>query len=81
MDYAAAVKLFKIDNIPELASTEFGLRFLKLRSLSRKEHLQELFESAGLTFTEDSGSALLKKAVEANISDEIINETISLLIL
>ena len=77
MDYVKAIKLFKDDNIPELASTAYGLRFLKLRSLSRKEHLQELFERAGLTFTEDSGSALLKKAVEANISDAVIDGTIA----
>jgi hypothetical protein len=77
MDYAKALKLFKSDNIPELAANPAGLRFLKLRSLSRKEHLAELFEAAHLNVKETSSSALLKKAVESTISDEIIDSTIA----
>jgi hypothetical protein len=77
MDYAKALRLFKSDNIPELAATPAGLRFLKLRSLSRKEHLEELFTGAHLKAKETSSSALLKMAVESTISDETINSTIA----
>jgi len=77
MDYAKALNLFKSDNIAELAATHAGMRFLKLRSLSRKEHLEELFQSANLEVNETSASALLKRAVESKISDDVIDSTIA----
>src|ERR1017187_3538647 len=77
MDFARAINLFKSDKIAELAETPAGLRFLKLRSLSRKEHLEELFRTANITATETSASALLKRAVESTISDNVIDATIA----
>lgn len=41
-DFNTAVNLFKNDKIRELSATAEGMRFLKLRSLSRKEHLDYL---------------------------------------
>lgn len=77
MDYSTALALFKSDQIAELAATAEGMRFLKLRSLSRKEHLEELFKTANLKVNETSASALLKKAVESKISDDVIDGTIA----
>ncbi len=42
LDFSTAVRMFKDDKIRELSSTDEGMRFLKLRSLSRKEHLDYL---------------------------------------
>lgn len=42
LDFNTAVSLFKDDKIHELSATDEGMRFLKLRSLSRKEHLDYL---------------------------------------
>ena len=42
LDFSTAVNLFKDDKIRELSATDQGMRFLKLRSLSRKEHLDYL---------------------------------------
>ena len=42
LDFDTAVNLFKDDKIRELSTTEEGMRFLKLRSLSRKNFLDYL---------------------------------------
>ncbi|RKU14476.1 hypothetical protein C6501_08145 [Candidatus Poribacteria bacterium] len=42
LNFSTAVNLFKNDKIRELSITDEGMRFLKLRSLSRKEHLDYL---------------------------------------
>lgn len=42
LDFNTAVSLFKDDKIHEISATDEGMRFLKLRSLSRKEHLDYL---------------------------------------
>lgn len=42
LDFNTAVSLFKDDKIREISATGAGMRFLKLRSLSRKEHLDYL---------------------------------------
>ena len=43
MKFEHALAKFRDDKIGELAASAEGLRFLKLKSLSRKEHLQQLF--------------------------------------
>ncbi|GAH74737.1 unnamed protein product, partial [marine sediment metagenome] len=42
MDYDTAKAWFRDDRIRELAESNDGLMFLKLRSLSRREHLERL---------------------------------------
>lgn len=49
MDFDTAQSWFRDNRIRELSQTNDGLRFLKLRSLSRREHLYQLFASAALT--------------------------------
>ena len=50
MDFTTASKLFGDDRIRELSESVDRLRFLKLRSLSRKAHLVKLFEVASNEF-------------------------------
>ena len=49
MDFSTAKTWFGDDRIRELAESSDGLRFLKLRSLSRREHLEALFRMASIT--------------------------------
>ena len=42
LDFSTAVSMFENDNIHELSATDEGMRFLKLRSLKRKEILDFL---------------------------------------
>ena len=42
LNFNAAVNLYKNDKIQDLAKTDDGMRFLKLRSLSRKKYLDYL---------------------------------------
>src|SRR5438477_51606 len=68
MDFAAAEKMFKQDRIRELSETAEGLRFLKLRSLSRREHLKSLFASAGIAPPEGA-RAMFRAAFESDKID------------
>jgi hypothetical protein len=76
MDFAAADRLFKQDKIHELGESSAGLRFLKLRSLSRLESLNELFKR----FAKDKpkgAKAMFRAAYEnPECSEKIIDETI-----
>jgi len=45
-----ALNKFKNDYIRELSLTDDGMKFLKLRSLSRKSQMEHLIEKAGLNF-------------------------------
>ena len=77
MEFTEASNLLRTDRILELASVPEGLRFLKLRSLSRKEHLQRLLQRANINAPDESATALFRYAVEARIPDPIINATIN----
>lgn len=77
MDFNAAQSLFQNDKVKELADSNDGLRFLKIRSLSRREHLDTLFSAVSLTPQSTSVRSLFKEAFEATIiSDEVINSVI-----
>lgn len=49
MDFSIAERMFQQDRIRELADSPSGLRYLKLRSLSRKEHLEAVFAAGNLS--------------------------------
>jgi hypothetical protein len=53
------------DRVGELADSPSGLRYLKLRSLSRKEHLESLFAAAGLP-KPDKAKAMLRVSFECD---------------
>ncbi|MEQ9553562.1 MAG: hypothetical protein RIM23_28560 [Coleofasciculus sp. G3-WIS-01] len=77
MDFDTAQYWFRDNRIRELSQTNDGLRFLKLLSLSRREHLYQLFASAALTPQSNSARDLWKEAFNtASINDTIINSTI-----
>ena len=78
MDFNGARILFEQDQIRELAESRDGLRFLQLRSLSRKEYLVTLFNQASITPQSSSAQGMFREAYEtAELDEEVIQETIS----
>ena len=78
MEFNTAATLFQNDRINELSESVEGLRFLKLRSLSRKAHLEQLFGTASLTPIANTVSSMLKEAFETTAMDDaIISQTIN----
>ena len=77
MDFNTAQSWFKSDKIKDLSQSPLGLRFLKLRSLSRRQYLEALFASVGLNPTSTSLENLLKEAFETDsITEIVIDSTI-----
>ncbi|TKJ39553.1 MAG: hypothetical protein CEE38_02190 [Planctomycetes bacterium B3_Pla] len=77
MDFSTAQNWFRQDRIRELAESPDGLRFLKLRSLSRRAHLEQLFSAASVDPTSSSARDLFKEAFETVALDAaIIDSTI-----
>lgn len=74
--FQAAEKAFKNDNIRELGIDAQGVRFLKLRSLSRKEHLNRLIKDHRLEILGEAPAARLRAVFESGITDDQINATI-----
>lgn len=79
MQFEEAASLFKNNNIKGLAQSPDGLRFLKLRSLSRKEHLLQLFGVASVEPSSAKTSAMFRQAFEttdisAKVLDQIIQQ-------
>ena len=68
MDFATAKELFQNDDIPALSADADGLRFLKLRSLSRKEVLQELYTECDVVPVSDRADDMFGQAFESDIS-------------
>lgn len=76
LDFDTAANLFKNDRIRELSTTETGMRFLKLRSLSRKEHLAYLIDKCGIQLEDTKSNEWLRFIYESGVSDAAIDETI-----
>lgn len=77
MDFAAAKTLFDTDRIQDLAAAAEGLRFLKLKSLSRREHLERVFAAASATPATTTATALLREAYDTRvISEQTIDSVI-----
>lgn len=74
--YQLAEKAFKNDSIRELSLDGQGMRFLKLRSLSRKEHLNRLILDHTLAIPDGKPSARLKAVFESGVTDAQIDATI-----
>jgi len=66
MTFERALRLFREDRIHELSEDEDGLRFLKLRSLSRRDHLERVLVAARVPFDSLKATALLQKAYESD---------------
>jgi hypothetical protein len=76
MNFQTASNLFKNDQINKLAEDKDGLRFLKLRSLSRRDKLEQLAEEVGLNISRTPPNDLLKKLYDSRISEKKIESFI-----
>lgn len=72
LTFAEAVSLFKNDRLNELCADAEGIHFLKLRSLSRTEYLERLFQVAGVAKPDVGTKALFEAAFNAGITAEAI---------
>jgi hypothetical protein len=68
LTFEQAHKMFQQDKIRELAADANGLRFIKLRSLSRKEILLRLLEENHLEAPHASGKVLFKAAFNSALT-------------
>lgn len=69
---AQADALFRQDKLNELVADADGRRFLKLRSLNRTEHLERLFQTAGMARPEVGARQLFEAAFNAGINTTAI---------
>ncbi|MBN1899789.1 hypothetical protein JW926_00520 [Candidatus Sumerlaeota bacterium] len=74
--FESSLKAFNNDNINLLGCSPEGVRFLKLRSLSRSELMTRLADNYGVAFTGLKGMNLLKTLYDSKISDLQIDEFI-----
>ena len=75
MEFAEAARLFRDDNFRQLAESPAGLRFLKLRSMERKDYLQQLFQDAGVEPVSSKRNDLFHEAFDASeIPDDEIDQ-------
>lgn len=76
LDFNEAVNLYKNDKIRELAETGDGMRFLKLRSLSRKKYLEYLINKFELQIGNLKSREWLQYIYESAIQVEDIDDVI-----
>jgi len=74
MNYDTAVDYFKKDRLRELSSTRNGLRFLKLRALSRKAQMEHLINKHAIDVGGASSREWLKIIYESGISMDVIDK-------
>ena len=78
LDFNRAVNLYKNDRIRELAGTDEGLRFLKLKSLSRKKYLDYLIDKfemkVGNLKVEEKLQHIYESAIQSADIDDVIQE-------
>lgn len=72
LSFAQADALFRQDCLNELCADAEGRRFLKLRSLSRTEHLERLFQGAGIARPDVGARELFEAAFRAGINTAVI---------
>lgn len=76
MTFQECDRLFRNDDIRQLGETEDGLRYLKLRSLSRREHILQLFEAAQLEPSSTRARDLFPEAFAAGIDGSTLDSVI-----
>jgi len=72
LSFAQADALFRQDRLNELSADAEGRRFLQIRSLSRTEHLERLFQGAGVAKPEVGARQLFEAAFNAGIDTATI---------
>ncbi len=68
LNFEECERLFRNDRITELGRDVDGVRFLKLRSLNRREGLERLFGIAQIAAPEGSASQMFRAAFQADIT-------------
>jgi len=76
-DFNQAKTAFKADKINELSLDPDGLRFLKLRSLSRSEFMERLAKDCSLALPSAKGDKLLRFLFNSEITNDQIENTIN----
>lgn len=76
LTFAQADALFRDNRLNELAADVGGLQFLKLRSLSRREHLERLFDETRGARPDVGARQLFEAAFKANISTDEVEAVI-----
>ncbi len=79
MNFITAEKMFRQDKIRELSENPDGLRYLKLRSLSRREHLTQVYSAAKVDPPEDSKSMFRTAFESPRIKDGDLDATARLI--
>ncbi len=77
LTFDEAKSALKNDKIRQLSWDPDGLRFLKLRSLSRREYMERLAKDYGLTCPELRSDSLLRFLYESELTSEQIERTIN----
>ena len=77
MDYKKASKYFEENRIRELSLSPEGLRYLKIRSLSRKKYMEYLIKKHDINVRELMSKDWGRIIFESDISTHNIDETIS----
>ena len=75
-DFETAARYYKNDQIDALSKHETGMRYLLLRSLSRREQMERLAADWNLDFSGVRASLMLQIAFESSISNHNIEQTI-----
>lgn len=76
MDFNAATNLFKNDKLRELSGTDDGMRFLKLRSLSRREQMEYVIDKYSIDVGGTNSRGWLKIIYESNLQLNSIDDAI-----
>jgi hypothetical protein len=74
--FRQALQAFKNNQFRELAADPDGLRFLKLRSLSRREEMERLVQASGVSIQTNHSTELLQALFESPITNDQIERTI-----
>lgn len=77
MDFCTAAKFFENNRIRELSLSKRGLRFLKLRSLSRKAHMEYLVSKYSINVGNSNSKEWLRLIFESDVTSRAIDESIS----
>ncbi len=76
MDFKYASQLFKEDKIRNLSYSKDGLRYLMIRSLSRKEYLESIICNGGIKTCDSPSREWSRLIYESNVSTAEIKQTI-----
>lgn len=74
--FDTVARLFSDDRIRDLSQTADGLRYLKIKSLSRKKHLRRLVQAAELALDDYRVSSMFRALYEARVPLDLVDQVI-----